>query len=1062
MTEDKKSPEDPSAKRRKNDPKRLERATRDRERKRAKRGGFKSPSRAYQEGFAKLAPDEQVAARLLYESPQSVELSPSSFSAWPQLDPQSREVIFFPNLPGDLPTEHDSETGPKKGKNSKPLVMNANARARRREQRHDDYDREIVTVLARWEDAELEKWVSSLAGELDPKAIVARIKAQYAEALERLNARKKAKAEKAARWRDQNLDKVRPLEKQKTASRRAKEKEARERAPFVAIDAEGMDIGSPFELEAVDDQLSLDLGLPESASANRRLTAQDHRTFLWGASADGGDVDWLGGSNKTPLASKAILDWLVSLPKKFPGAIFAMFAAGYDWTQLFRDMPYERAWELWNGLLWEEHDNPTGEKPKGRRWVLWGEFALCLYPGKYVKIGKLKDPARIRDNKGRLNLAARIKIFDTFGFFQASFVKAAMGFGGNFLSSEELEILTDGKSRRTDFARMPLPEIMRYTRVELRVLARMMTKMREGLKDLDLKLANWHGAGCIAQAMMIKDQVANYYPENSANEDVDDFSDPLAWALRAYFGGRVEMIKQGVHKQQFWNCDISSAYPHILRQLPAMRNGEWRRVAGEELLTSGIPNNENSSMASGQPMIGGELDLYAISKFKRTQEDLLQLLMKLEEFSLVSMVRVIFHFPTCHRRVFKAGQWIITRSHLPWFPLPVRSEEGTIYFPRHGQGIYVVEEVRAMLRWALRIYADATEDERPIVALPEAIEFIPIQNALPFKARIEGDFARRAAIIAETEMAKEEWKSNGKSGPEPYDVREKVVKLGLNSIYGKTAQSKGLRLVEDANGVLRAVPPKLSNMFYAAAVTAGTRAMLLDAASVDPDAVILFATDGICATRELPGLEIPESKTLGTWERSSRKNGVFVKAGIYMHEPDEDAPSHDGSADKQGAKLIKRATKMRGICLSSLPKGMTAERWLIEAVPQAWGRDDPSLKFPYSAYKTVGAALASREAWKLAGHWIKGEREADIQRVAAKRDCRGLARSEARNGEVSPGERRRAIALFDTAPAENPLGYKLSLHYSPEWLDGELAKRAQAEDEQKTLECKGGFGFERD
>jgi hypothetical protein len=251
-------------------------------------------------------------------------------------------------------------------------------------------------------------------------------------------------------------------------------------------------------------------------------------------------------------------------------------------------------------------------------------------------------------------------------------------------------------------------------------------------------------------------------------------------------------------------------------------------------------------------------------------------------------------------------------------------------------------------------------------------------------------------------------------------------------------------------------------MFYAATVTAGTRAMLLDAASVDPDAVVLFATDGICSTRELPGLDIPETKRLGTWERSQRKNGVFVKAGIYSHEPCEKPASESCATSQAASKPARPSTKMRGIRPSSLPEGRTPEKWLIEEVPNAWERDDPSLKFAYRAYKTLGAALASRKSWGLAGHWIEGEREADIQRLAAKRDCRGLARSEGKSGEVRPGERRRSIALFDTTPAENPLGYELSRHYTPEWLDGELAKRAQADEDQKTLECKGGFGFERD
>jgi hypothetical protein len=739
-----------------------------------------------------------------------------------------------------------------------------------------------------------------------------------------------------------------------------------------------------------------------------------------------------------PLTAKAICTWLVSLPQKFPNAIFVMFAASYDWTQIFRDMPYEKAWELWNGLPWEEHTTPTGLRSNPRRLVLWGGFGLRFYPGKYLEIAKFRDPEKIKNDKGKFDFESQIKIYDTFGFFQSSFLKAASGFGGHFLQADERDILESGKARRVDFANVPFDEIKRYTRVELRVTARMMTHMRDALKGYDLALRNWHGAGCIAQAMMKADRITDYYPEISAEIDVDDFAEPLAWALRAYFGGRVEMIKQGVHRPKFWNYDISSAYPHIMRHLPNMKNGEWREHDGEQFLTRGD---------TGQP----------ISKFRRSKLDLQQISSALAGFSLVSMVRVQFYFPACHRHVVSAGRSIVAHADLPWFPLPIRAEDGTIYFPRHGNGIYMVEEVRAMLRWATLLYEDANDDERPMIAISGAIEFVPVNGAKPFKIRVENGFKERASVIRETERAKLEWEAGGKIGPEPYDVREKVLKLGQNSLYGKTAQSKGMRLVRDPEGVMRAKPPKYSNMFFAAAVTAGARAMLLDNASGDVDAVILFATDGICSTRELPGLEISQTKTLGEWEESLRQSGVFVKAGIYSHEPFQPSDTGVSAGPQTERRTAKRTTRMRGIRPASLPAGMTAEQWLVSEVPQAWERDDRSLEFPYFAYKTVGAALASREAWKLAGHWVKGIRQADIQRVSVKRDCRGVARVT-KEVDGPRGERRRAIALFDTAAAENPIDWQLSHAYCPDWLDKDLEKRFHADEERKTLECKGGFG----
>ena len=56
------------------------------------------------------------------------------------------------------------------------------------------------------------------------------------------------------------------------------------------------------------------------------------------------------------------------------------------------------------------------------------------------------------------------------------------------------------------------------------------------------------------------------------------------------------------------------------------------------------------------------------------------------------------------------------------------------------------------------------------------------------------------------------------------DLAHICIKLGLNSLYGKTAQKQGFRGQE---------PPYRSFM-VAGAITAGTRAKLLEASSYDP------------------------------------------------------------------------------------------------------------------------------------------------------------------------------------------------------------------------------------
>ena len=55
-----------------------------------------------------------------------------------------------------------------------------------------------------------------------------------------------------------------------------------------------------------------------------------------------------------------------------------------------------------------------------------------------------------------------------------------------------------------------------------------------------------------------------------------------------------------------------------------------------------------------------------------------------------------------------------------------------------------------------------------------------------------------------------------------YDILEMVIKLGINSLYGKTDQSK-------ASGYGENKVPRTANPWYAAAITAGTRRKLIEA-----------------------------------------------------------------------------------------------------------------------------------------------------------------------------------------------------------------------------------------
>lgn len=95
-----------------------------------------------------------------------------------------------------------------------------------------------------------------------------------------------------------------------------------------------------------------------------------------------------------------------------------------------------------------------------------------------------------------------------------------------------------------------------------------------------------------------------------------------------------------------------------------------------------------------------------------------------------------------------------------------------------------------------------------------------------------------------------------------------TIKLGLNSIYGKTCQSVGM--------------PKYANPIYASLFTSITRAQLYRrCVRLGLESVLMLATDGIFTTSDIES-DI-DSSELGEWEVTVYDDGIFiVQPGLYI------------------------------------------------------------------------------------------------------------------------------------------------------------------------------------
>jgi len=188
-----------------------------------------------------------------------------------------------------------------------------------------------------------------------------------------------------------------------------------------------------------------------------------------------------------------------------------------------------------------------------------------------------------------------------------------------------------------------------------------------------------------------------------------------------------------------------------------------------------------------------------------------------------------------------------------WGPLPWRSPDGTILFPQSSGGVWVWKEE---FLTAQRIFPGIEATEAWIYETPCAHK--------PFEALPEM-YRERLQI--------------GKEG------RGIVLKLGTNSVYGKTAQSIG--------------QAPFQSYVWAGVITSNTRAQLLSCFESVKDwwSILMFATDGIFSrepltfptpkdtnTWEIVG---PDGKVikkpLGGWEEKVYKKGIFLlRPGIYF------------------------------------------------------------------------------------------------------------------------------------------------------------------------------------
>lgn len=234
-------------------------------------------------------------------------------------------------------------------------------------------------------------------------------------------------------------------------------------------------------------------------------------------------------------------------------------------------------------------------------------------------------------------------------------------------------------------------------------------------------------------------------------------------------------------------------------------------------------------------------------------------------------------------------------------PLWHRAKDGSVNYGTDLEGWY----------WGPEAELAVTEGAEPL----EAWEWHGDETSRPF------------SWVAEMYEQRRKWKAQN-------NPAERVLKLGLNSLYGKMVQQKGAR--QDDDGTWR-LPP-FHQLEWGGYVTASTRAALYRLASQDPGAIIGFETDGVFSTRKLAA---DLGNQLGQWSETVHSDGItYVQPGVYW------LGAGEGSA------------KFRGFDAGTLSHARVLE---------AWEKGNLYVEVKSTRFRGLGVTLAQNrwDTWQV-------------------------------------------------------------------------------------------------
>lgn len=262
--------------------------------------------------------------------------------------------------------------------------------------------------------------------------------------------------------------------------------------------------------------------------------------------------------------------------------IHVCYGLSYDANMWLRELDRDTVSLIWGAVPPKEKREE--EQPKiisGKDGLVEFRIDGRRYGTEYRKrksfyLQRFRAPNRrwIQNEKGDfVKDMDSLTVWDVQGFFQCPFVDALQEYFRRKELGDDLAKLSELKGMRDVFSYAMLPKIIAYNDLELAWLVKLMDRLRDHLDAVNLPVRAWHGAGAIASAIILRENVkAHHEYDPMTHEDA---------IRRAYFGGRIEIGGIGRITAPFFHADQNAAYPSAMVHLPSLADARWYPAPGD-------------------------------------------------------------------------------------------------------------------------------------------------------------------------------------------------------------------------------------------------------------------------------------------------------------------------------------------------------------------------------------------------------------------------------------------------------------------------------------------------